>query len=70
MQIESVTDLISSECPMRSLEPDAAMPACCEGDKEAGDFTERKPVKNRHQWLDPDLIEKLPFHIKKGEDRQ
>lgn len=70
MQIESVADLISSECPMRSLELDAATPACCEEVKEARDFSEKKPVENQHKWLDPDLIEKLPFHIKKGEDRR
>ncbi|TNN00690.1 1-acylglycerol-3-phosphate O-acyltransferase Pnpla3-like [Takifugu flavidus] len=54
-------NLISSECPMRNLEMVATKPCC----KEVTESNKKNPVQNRHQWLDPQLIEKLPVPIKR-----
>lgn len=54
-------DLISSECPGRSLEA-AAPPPCCEEAAEA-----QEPGGKQHRWLRPQLVEKLPVQIRKGE---
>lgn len=76
-----ITDLISTECPLRSLETDAPKPACCEvvrvkesdEAEESDENTQQdgmKPHQEEHRWLDPQLIENLPVNIKKGkEDR-
>ncbi|XP_070686530.1 patatin-like phospholipase domain-containing protein 2 [Pempheris klunzingeri] len=61
-------NLISSECPQRSLEMDAPKPACCELAKdsvEAEENTQQGGRKPPHGWLDPRLIENLPVNIKK-----
>lgn len=72
-----ITDLISSECPLRSLEADAPKPACCELVKEPAEAEEPnesaehngpKAPQEEHWWLDPRLIENLPVNIKKGKD--
>lgn len=36
---------------------------CCEEVTESSE-------ENRHQWLEPQLIEKLPVSIKRGEGRR
>ncbi|XP_029697373.1 patatin-like phospholipase domain-containing protein 2 isoform X2 [Takifugu rubripes] len=59
--ISAYADLISSECPMRNLEMVATKPCC----KEVTESNKKNPVQNRHQWLDPQLIEKLPVPIKR-----
>ncbi|XP_051238190.1 patatin-like phospholipase domain-containing protein 2 isoform X2 [Dicentrarchus labrax] len=68
-------NLISNECPMRSLETDATKPACCELVKEPTEAEESnkdtqldalKPPQEEHGWLDPKLIENLPVNIKKA----
>ncbi len=67
-----LTDLISSECPMRSLEVDAPKPACCELAKAEAE----RPVENtkqkgpKHPWLDAQLIRNLPVNIKKGKNTE
>ncbi|KAM3608747.1 uncharacterized protein V6R79_003988 [Siganus canaliculatus] len=66
-------NLISTECPQRSLEVDPPKPACCELAKEMTEDEESSERKQqneepspqeKHWWLDPRLIEKLPVHIK------
>ncbi|TNN41783.1 Patatin-like phospholipase domain-containing protein 2 [Liparis tanakae] len=60
-------NMISGECPVRSLEVDAAGPACCE--QPAEDEESDAGVKTReeeHRWLDPQLIENLPVNIQKA----
>jgi len=59
--------MISGERPARSLETDAAGPACCE--QPAEDEESNAGVKTHeeeHRWLDPQLIENLPVNIQKG----
>ena len=72
-----ITDLISSECPMRSLAIDGPKQACCELARESGEDQESDestqkneltPPEDEHWWLDPQLIEKLPVNVKKGEE--
>ncbi len=72
-----ITDLISSECPLRSLETDAHKPACCELVKDSAEAEESsenteqnglKAPREEHWWLDPQLIQNLPVNIKKGKD--
>ncbi|XP_056243663.1 patatin-like phospholipase domain-containing protein 2 [Seriola aureovittata] len=67
--------LISSECPLRSLETDSLRPACCELVKEQAEAEEAdvntqrsrlKPLQEEHFWLDPQLVEKLPADIRKA----
>ena len=62
---------------MRSLEMDAPKAACCEfacesdEDKESNKSTQKNkltPPEDKHWWLDPQLVEKLPVNVKKGED--
>lgn len=48
---------------MKNLDMVATKP-CCE---EVTESNKKNPVQNRHQWLDPQLIEKLPVPIKRGE---
>lgn len=73
----SITDLISSESPLRSLETDALKSACCDlvtELPEAADSDEnthqngQKPPQEGHWWLDPRLVEQLPVNIRKGKD--
>ncbi|XP_037622416.1 patatin-like phospholipase domain-containing protein 2 [Sebastes umbrosus] len=70
-------NLISTECPLRSLEMDAPKPACCEvvrvkesdEAEESDENTQQdgtKPHQEEHRWLDPQLIENLPVNIKKA----
>ncbi|XP_049928489.1 patatin-like phospholipase domain-containing protein 2 isoform X1 [Epinephelus moara] len=69
-------NLISTECPLRSLEMDAPKLACCElkvkESTEAEESSENtqhdgvKPHQEDHGWLDPQLIENLPVNIKKA----
>ncbi|XP_030282212.1 patatin-like phospholipase domain-containing protein 2 [Sparus aurata] len=68
-------NLISSECPMRSLEMDAPKPACCELARESDEVEESnestqknelRPPEDKHWWLDPQLIEELPVNVKKA----
>ncbi|XP_026221615.1 patatin-like phospholipase domain-containing protein 2 [Anabas testudineus] len=62
-------NLISSMCPLRSLE--TPKPACCEPVAEAEESNnntqdkELKTTQEEHLWLDPQLIEHLPLNIKK-----
>lgn len=67
-------NLISGECPMRSLEMDAPKPACCElvkksAESEASNESTQQnglePPQEEHCWLDPQLIEHLPANLKK-----
>uniref|UniRef100_A0A665X209 triacylglycerol lipase n=1 Tax=Echeneis naucrates TaxID=173247 RepID=A0A665X209_ECHNA len=67
-------NLISSESPLRALETDSPEPACCELMKERANAEEAnkdtqqmemKPPQKEHDWLDPQLIEKLPADIRK-----
>lgn len=66
-------NLISRDCPLRSLETQASKPACCELEKgpeaeESNEDTQAsgmKPLQEDHQWLDPKLIEYLPISIQK-----
>lgn len=71
-----VTGLISSECPPRVLETDSPRVACCELLKERADAEESRentqqnglrPPQAEHLWLDPQLVERLPVHIRRGE---
>ncbi|XP_019934772.2 1-acylglycerol-3-phosphate O-acyltransferase Pnpla3-like [Paralichthys olivaceus] len=66
-------NLISSECPQRSLETDSPRPACCELVKEQADAegscenTRQNGLRSpqmEHFWLDLHLIEKLPVNIR------
>ncbi|XP_056271679.1 patatin-like phospholipase domain-containing protein 2 isoform X2 [Pseudoliparis swirei] len=60
-------NMISGERPARSLETDAAGPACCE--QPAEDEESNAGVKTHeeeHRWLDPQLIENLPVNIQKA----
>ncbi|XP_059191323.1 patatin-like phospholipase domain-containing protein 2 [Centropristis striata] len=60
-------NLISTECPMRSLEPVRA--ACCDVEVNQQDEAEGggvKPPEEDHCWLDHQLIENLPVHIKQA----
>eukprot|EP00064_Thunnus_orientalis_P005458 superscaffoldBa00000535_g5472 len=68
-------NLISSECPLRSLETDIPKPVCCELAKEpaeaeeSNEDTQQKGLKaprDEHWWLDPQLIERLPVNLKKA----
>ncbi|XP_042352486.1 1-acylglycerol-3-phosphate O-acyltransferase Pnpla3-like [Plectropomus leopardus] len=66
-------NLISTECPTRSLETDAPKPACCELKvtelAESHDNTQHSeliPPQDQHSWLDPQLIQHLPVNIKKA----
>lgn len=40
---------------------------CCE---EVAESSEENSVENRHQWLEPQLIENLPVSIRRGEGRR
>ncbi|XP_044213142.1 patatin-like phospholipase domain-containing protein 2 [Thunnus albacares] len=68
-------NLISSECPLRSLETDIPKPVCCELAKEpaeaeeSNEDTQQKGLKaprDEHWWLDPQLIDRLPVNLKKA----
>ncbi|XP_035497415.1 patatin-like phospholipase domain-containing protein 2 isoform X2 [Scophthalmus maximus] len=67
--------LISSECPPRVLETDSPRVACCELLKERADAEESRentqqnglrPPQAEHLWLDPQLVERLPVHIRRA----
>lgn len=65
-----ITDLISSERPQRSLEAFSARPACCEEAEASGANTQQdgvQPAQKEHWWLDPQRVEHLPVHIRRGE---
>ncbi|XP_070827782.1 patatin-like phospholipase domain-containing protein 2 [Chaetodon trifascialis] len=64
-------NLISSECPLRSLATDAPESACCDvmqelAKAEESDESARKPSQEEHCWLDPRLMEQLPVNIRKA----
>nr|XP_046250189.1 patatin-like phospholipase domain-containing protein 2 isoform X2 [Scatophagus argus] len=63
-------NLISSECPMRSLELDAPTPACCDllkaEDEKSSENTQQKGPQEEHWWLDLQLIQNLPVDIRKA----
>ncbi|XP_018541203.1 patatin-like phospholipase domain-containing protein 2 [Lates calcarifer] len=67
-------NLISGECPLRSLETDSPRPVCCELAEEQARAEESnkntqqnglKPPQREHFWLNPQLIENLPVNIRK-----
>ncbi|KAM7397130.1 hypothetical protein PAMP_020127 [Pampus punctatissimus] len=66
-------NLISSDCPLRSLDTDT--PVCCELAKEADEVEKSnedtqqnglKAPQDEHWWLDPQLIDRLPVNIRKA----
>ncbi|XP_047451457.1 patatin-like phospholipase domain-containing protein 2 [Mugil cephalus] len=64
-------NLISRESPFRSLETDSSRLVCCElvkkpaEDQESGENAEEQRLEDDHLWLDPKVIENLPFNIQK-----
>ncbi|CAJ1055966.1 patatin-like phospholipase domain-containing protein 2 isoform X1 [Xyrichtys novacula] len=56
-------NLISSESPMKSLETNTPVQACCEPRGESAEAENTK--QEEHWWLDRLLIEKLPHNIRK-----
>ncbi|KAM4619394.1 1-acylglycerol-3-phosphate O-acyltransferase Pnpla3-like [Polymixia lowei] len=69
-------DLISSECPMASVEVDTPKPSCCElmNETTTAEKTEnsenpllngQNPPQEQHWWLDRQVIQNLPVNIRK-----
>ncbi|XP_069018842.1 patatin-like phospholipase domain-containing protein 2 [Embiotoca jacksoni] len=67
-------NLISTGCPLRSLETDTSKPVCCEllkepaEDEESNDDTQQsgsKPPQDDHRWLNPKFTENLPVNIQR-----
>ncbi|KAG7522056.1 patatin-like phospholipase domain-containing protein 2 [Solea senegalensis] len=58
-------NLITSNCALKSLELDSPRCACCELVKEQEENTRQDDLKHHeHFWLNPQLTEKLPIHIR------
>lgn len=64
--LRPITDLIGSECPLRSLETFTETPESCQ--RSANEKREEGAAGEEGGGLEPQLVEALPAPIRKGED--